>query len=441
MTRRTVALVGRPNVGKSTLFNRIVGGRAAIVDERPGVTRDRHYGKAEWAGETFWVVDTGGLVARNPDPLERAVQEQVDLAVASADLVLLLVDVQTGPHPDEREIADVLRRAGKPVLLVANKADDLPLTTGHHEFHALGLGAPVPVSAATGKGSGDLLDRVVGELPRPGDAQDQSVIQVALVGRPNVGKSSIMNRLLASPRSVVAAEPGTTRDAIDSPLRFGGWTLNFIDTAGLRKRARVADSIEFYSMLRTERAIESAEVCVLVVDATQGMATQDLRIAETAWERGAGLIIAVNKWDLIEEKDANTAVRGERQLRAKAPFLSHVPFLYVSALTGQRVRRLLDMIVAVAEQRTTRIPTAEVNRVLAELVARHHPPQAVGREVKLLYASQIGVAPPTFAIVASRPAAIPDSYTRYLVNGFRAAWSFDGVPIRVKLRSRRRLSA
>ncbi len=441
MSRRTIALVGRPNVGKSTLFNRFVGGRAAIVDERPGVTRDRHFGKAEWGGESFWVVDTGGLVPQGADAMTRAIHEQVDFAIDAADLVLLVVDVLTGLHPDEHEIARELRRAGKPVLLVANKADDVPRTSAHHEFHALGIGDPLPVSATTGRASGDLLDAVVGALPAAEEELPRDAVQVALVGRPNVGKSSIMNRLLGVPRSVVDPEPGTTRDAVDSPLRYHGHTLNFIDTAGLRKRARVDDAVEFYSTLRTNRAIEAADVCVLVVDAASGLATQDLRIAEAAWGHGAGLIIAVNKWDLVEEKDANTAARGERQLRDKAAFLAHVPFIYVSAVTGQRVRRLPPAILEVAERRTARIATAEVNRVLERLVAKHQPPQAVGREVRLLYGSQIATTPPTFAVVCSRPEAIPEAYTRYVVNGFRAAWPLHGVPVRLKLRARRRKSA
>jgi GTP-binding protein len=261
-------------------------------------------------------------------------------------------------------------------------------------------------------------------------------VEVAIVGRPNAGKSSLANRLLGEERFVVHEQAGTTRDAVDSLLRYQGRLIRFIDTAGLRRRARVEEDIEFYSTLRTERAIERAEVCVLVVDAALGLHNQDLRIATEAWERGAGLVIAVNKWDLIPEKDANTAKRGEEQLVAKAPFLQYVPFLYVSAQTGQRVRRLLDTILAVAEARTRRVATAEVNRVLADLVQRQQPPQRPGEEVKLLYASQVGTAPPAFAIVSNRPDDVPESYQRYLLHGFRAAWSFTGAPVRLKLRAR-----
>jgi GTP-binding protein len=260
---------------------------------------------------------------------------------------------------------------------------------------------------------------------------------VAVVGRPNVGKSSLMNRLLGEERSVVAAEAGTTRDAIDSVLNYHGTQINFIDTAGLRKRSRVADDIEFYSALRTDRAIQQADVCVVVVDAADGVHVQDLKIVEAAWERGAGVIVAVNKWDLIEEKDSNTAIRGEREVRAKAPTLEAVPFVYLSALTGQRARKLLDVIIEVAEARKRRITTAEVNRVLRELVDGHQPPQTGGRQVNVLYGSQVGAEPPVFVLVSNHPDLVADSYQRYLLNGFRNAWSFQGVPIRLKLRKKR----
>src|SRR5205823_945779 len=319
-----------------------------------------------------------------------------------------------------------LRKSQRPVILVANKADQLPVDSRHVAFYELGLGDPFPVSAAVGKSSGDLLDRVVALLPPAGAVTAEAAIDVAVVGRPNVGKSSLVNRLLGSERLVVAAEPGTTRDAIDTPLQYGDRTLVFIDTAGLRKRSKVDDDIEFYSTLRTARAIERADVCVLVVDAQDGMHVQDLKIANDAWERGAALIVAVNKWDLIEEKDTNTAVRGEREIKGRAPFLEFIPFIYVSAKTGQRTTKLLELILAVATERDKRIPTHEVNEVLGALVERQQPPQPVGESVRLLYASQIGTAPPRFAIVSNRPEAIPESYTRYLLNGFREAWRFTG---------------
>ncbi len=436
MSTPTVAIVGRPNVGKSTLFNRIIGRREAIVDARPGVTRDRNFAAAEWNGRRFWLVDTGGLV-RAGDPLNRAIRGQVEAAIAEGDVVLFVVDVIDGVTPADAEIAQDLRRAGRPVLLVANKADLLPDDHRHLVFYELGLGDPLPVSAAIGKSSGDLLDRVAAMLPETSPNEDADTIPVAVVGRPNVGKSSLVNRLLGAERVVVAAEPGTTRDAIDTPLTYQDRSLVLIDTAGLRKRSRVEDEIEFYSTLRTARAVERAHVCILVVDAADGMHAQDLKIANDAWERGAGIIVAVNKWDLIEEKDTNTAVRGEEVLKAKAPFLEYIPFAYVSAKTGQRVSRLLDLVLTVAEEREKRVPTAEVNRVLESLLQRQQPPQPVGEPVRLFYASQIGTAPPRFAIVANRPESIPESYARYLVHGFREAWAFTGAPLDLKFRRRR----
>ncbi|MGH7580983.1 MAG: ribosome biogenesis GTPase Der [Gemmatimonadales bacterium] len=431
-----MAIVGRPNVGKSTLFNRILGGRRAIVSERPGTTRDRHFGDAEWQGRRFWVVDTGGLVPESDDSMDKAIRQQVEFALAESEVVLFLVDGREGVHPVDQAIAERLRRAGAAVVLAVNKLDDLERSTAHLDFYELGFGDPLGVSAAIGKGSGDLLDAVVERLPSYDPAESEDTIGVAVVGRPNVGKSSLVNRLLGEERHVVAAESGTTRDAIDSLLRYEGKNLNFIDTAGLRRRAKVQDDLEFYATLRTERAVERAEVCVLVVDATLGLHNQDLRIATEAWERGCGLVIAVNKWDLIAEKDANTAHRGQEELIAKAPFLRHVPFVYLSALTGQRVRKVLELILEVAEAREQRIPTAEVNRVLASLLERSAPPQKPGEEVKLLYASQIGTAPPTFAIVSNRPSDVPESYQRYLANGFREVWPFPGSPLRLKFTSR-----
>lgn len=437
MRRATVAIVGRPNVGKSTLFNRIVGGRPAIVHDEPGSTRDRHFGKADWNGKPFWLVDTGGWLVVAEDALNKAIRRQIQLAIAEADLILFVVDTQLGVHPADQAVAELLRTHQERVILVANKADDLARDTSHHAFHELGLGDPHPVSAATGKGTGDLLDLIASRLPGEQLPADANLVQVAVVGRPNVGKSSLMNRLLGEERAVVAPEAGTTRDAIDSPLQFHGVTLNFMDTAGLRKRSRVDDDVEFYSTLRTERAIEEADVCVLVVDALDGVHAQDLKIADGAWTHGAGLIVAVNKWDLIEEKEPNTAIHGQKEVTDRAPFLDGVPFVYISALSGQRVRKVLDLIVEVATARSHRVATAEVNRVLHELCDRHQPPQTGGRQVKFYYGSQVGSAPPTFALVTNYPDDIHESYQRFLINGFREAWGFAGVPIRLKLRRKR----
>jgi GTP-binding protein len=437
MTAPTIAIIGRPNVGKSTLFNRIIGRRQAIVDAQPGVTRDRHFAPAEWNGRRFWLVDTGGLVPNSTDPMNRAIRSQVEQAVAESDVLVFLVDVQAGVHPGDLEIAQYLRKVDRPVLLVVNKCDDLPNETRHLSFYELGVGEPFPVSASVGKNSGDLLDKLVTLLPPEGAAPEEDAIRVAVVGRPNVGKSSIVNRLLGQDRLVVSAEPGTTRDAIDTPFVHEGHRLVFIDTAGLRKRSKVDEDIEFYSTLRTSRAIEQAQVCVWVVDAKDGLHTQDMNIANDAWEKGVGVLIAVNKWDLIEEKETNTAVRGEKELKARAPFLAFIPFYYVSAKTGQRVVKLLDAILEVAAEREKRVPTAEVNRVLESLVARQQPPQPVGESLRLFYATQVGTAPPRFAVIANRPEAVPESYARYLHNGFRAAWDFSGAPLTIKFRRKK----
>ncbi len=436
MTPPTVAIVGRPNVGKSTLFNRIVGGRRAIVDDRPGVTRDRHYAPADWAGHHFWLVDTGGWIGHE-DVLSGAIRKQIEAAIDQSDAIVLVVDVQAGVHPADLEVAEVLRPHAGRVLVAANKADDLAEDVGFLAFHELGLGDPHPVSAAIGKGSGDLLDRLVGLLPEAADPSGTDSIEVAVVGRPNVGKSSLMNRLLGEERSVVAPEAGTTRDAIDSPLRYHGRSLNFIDTAGLRKRSKVEDEIEFYSALRTDRALDRADVSVLVVDAGVGVHVQDVKIAEAALEHGSGLIVAVNKWDLVPEKDTTMAERGRKAVLERAPFLKTLPFVYVSALTGFRARKILDLILDVAQAREKRVPTAEVNRTVEALVARNQPPQKSGKEVKLYYASQVGTKPPTFAIVCNRPDDIPEAYRRFVERCFREAWDFTGVPLRFKYRRKR----
>lgn len=436
MSQATLAIVGRPNVGKSTLFNRLCGGRAAIVSDRPGTTRDRHFGEADWNGRRFWVIDTGGLVPDSDDSMDRAIRQQVEFALAEADVILLLTDGRAGVHPIDQAIADRLRTVGRPVLLAVNKLDELTHATAQHAFWELGLGEPIAVSAQSGRQSGDLLDAVVAALPPKDGDEHPDATRVAVVGRPNVGKSSLLNTLLGEERHVVSPVAGTTRDAIDSLLRHDGRTINFVDTAGLRRKAKVDDDLEFYSSVRTERAIERADVCVLVVDGALGLHNQDLRIANQAWDAGCALIIAVNKWDLVPDKDANTARRGEALLIEKAPFLAFVPFLYVSALTGQRVRKLLDLILQVAEERRKRVATHEVNEVLQRLVQRQAPPQKEGDEVKLLYASQIATAPPTIAIVSNRPDDVSDSYQRYLTNGFRDAWSFLGAPLRLKLTAR-----
>jgi GTP-binding protein len=368
--------------------------------------------------------------------MDKAIRLQVDRAVAEADLVVLLVDGRDGLNPIDADIAKRLRQSGREVLLAVNKLDEIREQDARHAFHEIGLGEPWPVSAASGKGTGDLLDEIVKRLPEQDRTDDEEAIHVAVIGRPNAGKSSLVNKLIGEERHVVTPIAGTTRDAVDSDLSYHGRRLVFVDTAGLRRKAKVAEDLEFYSAIRTERTIGRADVCVLVVDAERGLHNQDLRIATSAWEHGCGLVIVVNKWDLIPDKDANTAKRGEAMLIKKAPFLEHVPFVYGSALTGQRVRKVLDLILEVAEARDRRIATAEVNEVLQGLLERNAPPQQAGEAVKLLYASQINIRPPTFAIVTNRPEAVPEAYQRYLVRGFRKAWGFTGAPVRLKLNRR-----
>lgn len=433
-----VAVVGRPNVGKSTFFNRLLGSRVAIVDDRPGVTRDRNFGRAEWAGRSFFVVDTGGVVEGSDEPLDRAIRQQAMAAVTEADLIVFLVDGKAGVHPLDEKLGEVLRKADKPVLVVVNKVDNLPTDTAHHEFWSLGMGEPVPVSAISGKGTGDLLDRVLAMVPEAEGAEpEEGTIRVAVVGKPNVGKSSFVNRLFGEERMVVSDIAGTTRDPVDTPFQYHGKTLVFVDTAGLRRQSKITDSLEYYSALRTERVVREADVCVLLVDAAEGaLHHQDIRIAEQAWEAGAGVIVVVNKWDLVE-KDTMTAPDYEKQARLRYPFLQWVPMVFSSALTGQRVRKTLDIILEVAAERQRKIDTHEVNEVLEELGRRQPAPHHRGRPVKIKYGTQIGTAPPTFVLFANYPKEVPDHYIRYLLNGFRERWSFTGVPVRLRIRGTR----
>jgi GTPase len=432
-----VAVVGRPNVGKSTFFNRILGRRIAIVEDRPGVTRDRNFARATWSGQDFYLVDTGGMVEGSDEPMDRLIRQQVVTAVEEADLVVQMVDGKAGPHPLDYRIAEYLRNTARPTLLLVNKVDNLGSQNAlaHHEFWDMGLGEPHPVSSISGKGSGDVLDAIVEALGEGGWEDDEEALRVAVIGKPNVGKSSIVNRLLGEDRLVVSEVAGTTRDAIDTPMRYHGRNLIFVDTAGLRRQARIDERVEYYSALRTERSIERADVCVLVVDATEPVQRQDLRIANQAWEAGCGLVLVANKWDLVE-KDTATAPTFEKELRERVPFMQWVPILFTSAETGQRVQRLLATVLEVDEARRQRIATHEVNEVLQALVSRLRPPHSQGREVRLLYGTQADVAPPTFVIWTNIPEAISESYERYLHNGFRKAWPFMGVPLRLRFRRR-----
>ena len=430
-TTPVVALVGRPNVGKSALFNRIVGGHAAIVSEEAGTTRDRHFGRAEWNGRSFWIVDTGGLPDNTRELIDGEIRKQVLEAISEADLLAFVVDAQQGMHPNDTKVLDLLRASDKPWMVIANKVDD-PADTDFYEFYRLGAGEPVPVSATNGKGSGDMLDAMAALLPE-GQLEEDESIRVAVVGRPNVGKSSLVNRMLGEQRLVVSEVPGTTRDAIDTPFKYHGRDFIFVDTAGLRRQAKIDDGIEFYSSLRTRRAIERADVCILVIDAVDGLHNQDLKIATMAWESGRALIVVVNKWDL-KEKDNNTAAKFEKEIVEKVPYLGFVPFVFTSALTGQRVTKLFDLILQVEAEREKRISTSDINETLQSLLARRQPPQAAGREIKLNYATQVETSPPTIIVFGNHPDLVQEHYIRFLHNGFRAAYGFTGNPLNIVLR-------
>ena len=434
----TVAVVGRPNVGKSTFFNRVIGHKLAIVEDQPGVTRDRNFARAEWAGRAFYLVDTGGIEVDTEEQIPAAVRHQVNAAIQEADLIVLVVDALTGPHPVDFRIADMLRTTSKPVLLVANKMDRWPEDLSHMDFYQLGLGDPLPVSSVSGKGSGDLLDEIVKALPEtPEDESTDETLYVAVVGKPNVGKSSFINKLLGEDRLVVSEVAGTTRDSIDTHYKYHGKTLVFIDTAGLRRQSKIDPGVEYFSSLRTQRSIDRADVCILMIDATEeDVLIQDLRIAEKAWSAGASLIVVVNKWDLLE-KETGTAEKYEKRFKDRAPQLRWVPMLFTSALTGQRVNKVLDHVIEVAEARKKRVPTRMVNEVLKELSIHQPPPHYRGFPVKLLYGTQADTQPPTFVIFVNHPKALPESYLRYIHNGFREAWGFKGTPLRLRLRGRR----
>jgi GTP-binding protein len=427
-----VALIGRPNVGKSALFNRIVGENTAIVSEEAGTTRDRHFTRAEWAGRDFWLVDTGGLTEDPNVPMDVEIRKQVMQAIEEADLLLLVVDAKAGVHPMDRRIVDILRDGQRPFMLIANKVDN-PDSADWYEFYELGAGDPHPVSAANGKQTGDMLDAVIERIPSAEETAPEA-LKVAVIGRPNVGKSSIVNRLLGEERLVVSEVAGTTRDAIDTPFRYHGRDIVFIDTAGLRRQSKIDEGVEFYSSLRTRRAIERADVCILVLDATQGLENQDLKIATLAWEAGRALVMLVNKWDVFADKDEKSAAKFEKDAREKAPYLTWVPFIFVSALTGQRVSRLMDVVLQVEEERNKRISTSKVNETLEGLLARRQPSQAAGREVRLNYATQVEVAPPTIAVFGNAPDLVEEHYVRFLHNGFREAYGFTGNPLRILLR-------
>ena len=459
MTRKSrpmVALVGRPNVGKSTLFNRLAGERLAVVDETPGTTRDRLVAETEWNGLAFDVVDTGGIdptevVSPGKAPLSvgsaqfiREIRRQAQMAVEDADAVLFLVDVESGITPADREVADILRRyqqrrGGKPfppIILAVNKCDTVERFAEAAQFYALGLGDPHPISALHGTGTGDMLDALVAVLP-PAPAEDieDDSVAIAIVGKPNVGKSSLLNRLLGEERAIVSPIPGTTRDAVDTHLTYDGTPITLIDTAGIRRRGRIDPGVEKYSVLRSFRAIRRADVALLVLDATTPISAQDAHIAGFILDAWKSVVVVVNKWDAVE-KDTYTMQGYIQEIRRKLHFLDYVPILFVSAKTGQRVHKVLPTALQVNEARFTRLPTSFVNRILQEALDRHAPPSKGGRLPKIYFGSQVAVAPPTFVLQVNDPKLVHFSYLRFLENRIREAQPFPGTPIRLVVRKK-----
>jgi len=431
-----VAIVGRPNVGKSMLFNRITRSGAAVVDDEPGVTRDRNYLEADWNGRRFVVVDTGGFLPGKQEAMASMVRAQAQAAIGEADVVVLVVDRTAGPTAVDAEIAALLRRSPRPILLAANKVDAGEHESDAAEFYSLGLGEPMPVSALHGRGVGDLLDRVVAVLPDAEAAEDgeEPGVRVAVVGRPNVGKSSLVNRLVGQDVVIVHDAPGTTRDSIDTLVTFEGDRFVLIDTAGLRRKSHVEGGVEMWSAMRSLKSIERADVAVLVADATEGIVGQDARIAGFVENAGRGLVVAFNKWDLVE-KDSGTAGLYARHAQEELAFARHAPVVQISALTGQRVAKVLTLAREVFREASRRIPTHHVNRTLMAAADRR-PPRG-GHRSHILYASQVGVRPPTFVVFVSDPEAVDHAYRRYLANQLRREYGFAGVPVRINVRRRR----
>ncbi len=453
MTKPIVALVGRPNVGKSTLFNRIAGERIAIVEDLPGTTRDRLYADGEWTGATFTLVDTGGieLVADDPsgadarrggEPLSvssssfrREIREQAQIAIDEADVVVFLVDAKEGVTGGDQDVADVLRRSQKPVVLAANKADNLTRTMAAVEFYEMGLGEPFAISALHGLGVGDLLDEVVKNFPISPEEDEDDALKIAIIGRPNVGKSSLLNALLGQDRSIVSEIPGTTRDAIDMRLNWEGEPVVLIDTAGIRRRGRVEQGVEKYSVMRALRAVQRADVVALVIDAAQGLTAQDAHVASYALDEWKGMILLVNKWDLVE-KDSNTMNEYTRELRADLKFIDYVPMLFISALTRQRVQKVIPLARQVQAERMARIPTSALNKLVQDAAVKHKAPSKTGKQLRFYYATQADVAPPTFMFFVNDVELVHFSYRRYLENQIRLAHPFEGTPIKLLFRNR-----
>ena len=438
MAKPVLAIVGRPNVGKSTLFNKLIGERRAIVEDVPGITRDRIYGETEWNGRKMIVIDTGGIERDTDDIILSKMRDQAQIAIDTADVILFVCDIRTGLLPDDRDIAVMLKKSGKPVIPCINKADSTGRVPAEfYEFYELGFEIdPIPLSSIHGTGTGDILDAALDALPvTEAEDDDDDRIRVAVIGKPNAGKSSLVNRILGDERMIVSNIPGTTRDAIDSQLdnEFGKYT--FIDTAGIRRQSKVDDRIEKYSVLRAKMAVERADVCILVIDANEGITEQDEKIAGLAHEAGKATIVAVNKWDLVD-KDNTTTNSFNNKIGTALAYMSYAPILYISALTGQRVSKLFEQINYVHNQTNMRISTGMLNDVLADAVSRVQPPSDKGRHLKIYYMTQISVAPPTFVLFANSIELFHFSYQRYIENCLRNTFGFRGTPIRLIVRQR-----
>ena len=432
-----VAIVGRPNVGKSMLFNKLCGQRLSIVEDTPGVTRDRLYASCEWLGRTFDIVDTGGIEPSADSEILAFMREQAEIAIQNATVILFLCDIKTGLTASDQEVANMLLRSGKPVVLAVNKMDQVGHTNPDiYEFYNLGLGDPVPVSAVHGHGTGDLLDACLEYFPPEEDApEEDDTIQVAVIGKPNVGKSSLVNRILGEQRVIVSDMAGTTRDAVDSFFTNEKGKYCFIDTAGMRKKSKVDDRIEKFSVLRATMAIERCDVCLILIDAQEGVTEQDTKVAGLAHEAGKACVIVVNKWDAVE-KDGKTMDKMRQDVRRDLSYMTYAPILFISALTGQRVDRLFDLINFVRDQASMRITTGMLNSVLADATARVQPPTDKGRRLKLYYMTQVGIRPPHFVIFCNEARLFHFSYQRYLENQIRSTFGLEGTPVRLTIRQK-----
>ena len=438
MSKPVVAVVGRPNVGKSTLFNKLIGQRLAIVEDTPGVTRDRIFGDGEWCGRTFSLVDTGGLEPASKDVLLSQMREQVQIAIDSASAIIFVTDLRSGVTATDQEVAQLLQKSGRPVVLCVNKCDSVGEPPAEfYEFYNLGLGDPVMVSSVHGHGTGDLLDRVLESLPQGEEEEPEGeVIKVAVIGKPNVGKSSLVNRVAGENRCIVSDMAGTTRDAVDMTIENPHGTFTFIDTAGLRKKSKVEDSIEYYSNLRAEMAVERADVCLILIDGTVGFTEQDSKVAGIAHEAGKGCIVCVNKWDAVE-KDGKTMDQMRLKLAEDFSFMSYAPIIFISAKTGQRLDRMFELIKLAAMSNAMRVTTGALNDVLAQATARVQPPTDKGRRLKIYYMTQASTKPPTFVCFVNDHELFHFSYQRYIVNRIRETFGLDCTPVRLMIRDKK----